>query len=224
MKPHNYTSVPRELSKKEIESVIIKSFVDAGRRVYEAGYDMIQIHGSHNYLLSAFISPFFNRRTDEYGGSTQNRARILVEIYEHLRDAVDIPIIIKQQIKDFIPGGLDFEEGKEITGHPKTKGDVIIGSDVWIGTESLILSGVTIGDGAVIGARAVVAKDVPPFSVVVGNPAKIIKKRFDDQTIEKLLDIKWWLWPDSRISKAIPLLLSDDISKFIDYAEEMIMT
>lgn len=112
-----------------------------------------------------------------------------------------------------------WEEGKEITGHPKTNGDVIIGSDVWIGTGSLILSGVTIGDGAVIGARAVVAKDVPPFSVVVGNPAKIIKKRFNDQTIEKLLDIKWWLWPDSRISKAIPLLLSDDISKFIDYAE-----
>jgi 2,4-dienoyl-CoA reductase-like NADH-dependent reductase (Old Yellow Enzyme family) len=95
--------------------VIIKSFVDAGRRVYEAGYDMIQIHASHNYLLSSFLSPFFNKRTDEYGGNTQNRTRILVEIYEQLRYIVDIPIIIKQQIKDFIPGGLDFEEGKEIT-------------------------------------------------------------------------------------------------------------
>ncbi len=115
IKPDNYNRIPRELTIEEIESVIIKSFVDAGRRVYEAGYDMIQIHGSHNYLLSSFISPFFNRRTDKYGGNTQNRTRILVEIYEQLSDVVDIPIIIKQQIKDFILGGLDFEEGKEIT-------------------------------------------------------------------------------------------------------------
>lgn len=117
------------------------------------------------------------------------------------------------------PFNIFWKEGEHISGHPRTKGDVIIGSDVWIGTEVIILSGVTIGDGAVIGARAVVTKNVPPYTVVAGNPSKVIKKRFDDQTIKRLLDVKWWLWPDSRIARAIPLLLSNDIARFLDYAE-----
>jgi chloramphenicol O-acetyltransferase type B len=104
-------------------------------------------------------------------------------------------------------------------GHPATKGDVVIGNDVWIGTEALILSGVTIGDGAIVGARAVVTKDVAPYSIVVGNPAREVRKRFNDDTIERLLSVRWWDWSDSMIEEFIPLLLSADVAAFLDAAE-----
>ena len=107
------------------------------------------------------------------------------------------------------PFNVLYEEGKAITGHPKSKGNVEIGSDVWIGVEAMIMSGVNIGDGAVIGARAVVTKNVPPYSIVAGNPAVVVKKRFDDTTIQRLLDIKWWKWEDAMIKSAIPFLLDD---------------
>lgn len=103
-----------------------------------------------------------------------------------------------------------------IKGHPRTKGDVIIGNDVWIATGAFILSGVTIGDGAVIAAHAVVTKDVPPYAIVGGNPAKIIRYRFDETTIQKLLEISWWDWPDEKIKGSIDLLLSDDIDAFVN--------
>lgn len=108
-------------------------------------------------------------------------------------------------------------EAKHIPGHPKSKGNVIIGNDVWIGALSCILSGVQIGDGAVVGAGALVTKDVPPYAIVGGNPAKIIRYRFDEATIEALLQIRWWDWPKEEISQALPLLLSPDIAGFIEY-------
>ena len=79
------------------------------------------------------------------------------------------------------------------------KGDIVIGNDVWIGYEAVILAGVTIGDGAVIGARAVVTKDVAPYTVVGGVPARPVKKRFSDGTIQRLLGLRWWDWPEERI-------------------------
>jgi len=96
-----------------------------------------------------------------------------------------------------------------------TKGDVIIGNDVWIGDSALILSGVTIGDGAVIGARAVVTKDVKPYEVVAGNPAKHIRFRFSKEQIKKLLEIKWWNWDIEKIEENFDLLLSNNIEAFI---------
>jgi len=101
---------------------------------------------------------------------------------------------------------------REIT---KSKGKVIIGNDVWIAHGALILSGVTIGDGAVIGARAVVTKDVKPYEIVGGNPAKHIRFRFSEEQIEKLLKIKWWDWDIKKIEANFDLILSDDIDKFI---------
>jgi acetyltransferase-like isoleucine patch superfamily enzyme len=95
-----------------------------------------------------------------------------------------------------------------------TKGDVIIGNDVWIGYGATILSGVKIGDGAVIGAEAVVAKDVEPYAIVVGNPGLMVKKRFDDKTIKKFLKIKWWDWPIRKI-KENASLLEGDTEEFI---------
>jgi acetyltransferase-like isoleucine patch superfamily enzyme len=81
----------------------------------------------------------------------------------------------------------------------RTKGPILVGNDVWIGRRSIILSGITIGDGAVIAAGSVVTKDVPAYAVVGGNPARIIKNRFDDDTIAALLEIRWWDWPMERL-------------------------
>jgi virginiamycin A acetyltransferase len=97
-----------------------------------------------------------------------------------------------------------------------SKGNVVIGNDVWIGREAFLLSGVTIGDGAVVGARSVVTKDVPPYAIVAGNPAKIIRYRFSEEIIESLLEIAWWNWPFNKIMEAMPLLYSNEIEKFID--------
>ncbi|MCB9140020.1 MAG: CatB-related O-acetyltransferase [Caldilineaceae bacterium] len=114
------------------------------------------------------------------------------------------------------PFTLFWKEAQHVEGHPATKGDVTIGNDVWIGMEAVIMSGVTIGDGAVIGSRALVTKDVPPYGIVAGNPAKLIKKRFDEDVVRQLLLIQWWNWEHARIAAALPLLLSDDIGQFID--------
>ena len=83
------------------------------------------------------------------------------------------------------------------------KGDIVIGNDVWIGYEAVILSGVTIGDGAVIGARAVVTKDVPPYAIVGGVPARVIRSRFPEETVKALLRLKWWDWPAERIQEKL---------------------
>ena len=93
------------------------------------------------------------------------------------------------------------------------KGDIIIGNDVWIGYEAVILAGVTIGDGAIIGTRAVVTKDVPPYTIVGGVPAKPIKKRFSDETISELLDIQWWNWPEEKIARNISAIQSGNIGQ-----------
>ena len=83
------------------------------------------------------------------------------------------------------------------------KGDIVIGNDVWIGYEAVILAGVTIGDGAVIGARAVVTKDVPPYAIVGGVPARVIRSRFPEETVKALLRLKWWDWPAERIPEKL---------------------
>ena len=91
------------------------------------------------------------------------------------------------------------------------KGDIMIGNDVWIGYEAVILSGVTIGDGAVIGCRAVVTKNVPPYTIVGGVPAKPIRKRFDEETIKELQKIKWWDWPEEKITEKIQAIQAGDL-------------
>lgn len=87
------------------------------------------------------------------------------------------------------------------------KGDTIIGNDVWIGHETLIMPAVSIGDGAIIASRSVVTKDVPPYTIVAGSPAKFIRKRFDEETIAGLLEIKWWDWPIETINKNIAAIV-----------------
>lgn len=93
------------------------------------------------------------------------------------------------------------------------KGDTVVGNDVWIGRGAKIMPGVTIGDGAIIGSYAVVAKEVPPYAIVVGNPGKIVKMRFEESVIEFLEDIKWWDFSPENIDKAIPYLSSVDLEQ-----------
>lgn len=104
---------------------------------------------------------------------------------------------------------------KDITKAWDNKGDIVIGNDVWIGFEAVIMAGVTIGDGAVIGARALVTKDIPPYTIVGGVPAKPIKKRFSEKTIETLLQIRWWDWSKEKIQKHIPAIQSGSIEQLI---------
>lgn len=99
-----------------------------------------------------------------------------------------------------------------------TKGDVIIGSDVWICENVKILSGVTIGDGAVVANSSHVVKNVEPYSIVGGNPAQFIKYRFSPQQIEKLLEIKWWNWDDEKINSFMHLICNNNIDEFIEAA------
>lgn len=106
-----------------------------------------------------------------------------------------------------------FPKVKKGSGHPATKGDVTIGNDVWIATNAVIMSGVRIGDGAVVGAYSVVTKDVPPYTIVAGNPAKQIRKRFSDEVINKLLELQWWDKPESEINEISDILCSNDIEK-----------
>jgi len=112
-----------------------------------------------------------------------------------------------------------WEAGKKYSGHPKTRGDVIIGNDVWLGTEVMIMSGVTIGDGAVVGAGSVVTRDIEPYAIYAGNPAQFVRKRFDDKIIKALLELKWWDLEDSEIEKLLSFMLSDDIEAFIREAK-----
>lgn len=111
------------------------------------------------------------------------------------------------------------EEWKHIRDFDVTKGDVRIGNDVWICANSVILSGVTIGDGAVIANSAVVTKDVPAYAVVGGNPAHVLKWRFSEEVRNELLSLKWWSWSSEEIEKVIPLLCATDISAFLEYAK-----
>ncbi|MEQ8155344.1 MAG: CatB-related O-acetyltransferase [Clostridiaceae bacterium] len=108
--------------------------------------------------------------------------------------------------------GEEWDSTMDVCDAWDNKGDIVIGNDVWIGFEAVIMSGVHIGDGAIVGTRALVTKDVPPYAVVGGVPAKIIKKRFDDSIIEGLLKIKWWNWSTQKISEKLNAIISGDIA------------
>jgi acetyltransferase-like isoleucine patch superfamily enzyme len=106
---------------------------------------------------------------------------------------------------------LKYPLAKNIIGHPETKGDVIIGNDVWIGNGVTILSGVTIGDGAVLAAKSVITKNVKPYEVWGGNPAKLMKNRFNKETTIKLLELKWWDWDEERVAGNVMHLCSNNV-------------
>ena len=101
-----------------------------------------------------------------------------------------------------------------------TRGPTTIGHDVWIGKGATIISGVTVGDGAVIAGGAMVTKDVPPYAVAAGNPARVVKYRFPDDVIRRLRHVAWWDWRRAKLLRYLPLLMSEDISRFLQAAEQ----
>ena len=124
----------------------------------------------------------------------------------------DIEVGDYTMYNDFVHDPIDFEKNNVLYHYPVNKDKLKIGNDVWIGYEAVILSGVTIGDGAIIGTRAVVTKDVPSYTIVGGVPAKPIRKRFDEETIQKLEEIRWWDWEEERIKRNIQAIQSGDIN------------
>lgn len=101
-------------------------------------------------------------------------------------------------------------------GLPEAERDIVIGNDVWIGRGAMIMAGVTIGDGAVVAARAVVNKDVAPYAIVGGVPAKLIRHRFDEATVRRLLELQWWNWPDELIAERLPLFHTPEFAAQLD--------
>lgn len=145
--------------------------------------------------------------------------RFHVEIGKFCSIAPGVKILLDMDHRiDWIstyPFGEKIEGISKREGHPTAKGNVIIGNDVWIGMNAVILSGVTIGNGAVIGVGSIVTKDVYPYEIVAGNPAKFIKHRFSAAQMAELRKIQWWNWSIDKIKENIVLLQSDAIDKFI---------
>jgi hypothetical protein len=116
------------------------------------------------------------------------------------------------------PHRIHFEMEGSYDDYPVPMGDTIVGNDVWTTENCLIMSGVKIGDGAIVAAGAVVTKDLPPYAIVGGNPAKLIRYRFTEEQIAALLEIRWWDWPEDKVRAAVPYLESEDADAFIEYA------
>lgn len=137
-----------------------------------------------------------------------NYTSIAPPLYVH--GATEHPWVFNQSFVSTFPFGDKWE-----IDYPKTssKGKIVIGSDVWIGESVTLLSGVNIGDGVIIGARSVVARDIPPFAIAVGNPARIVRYRFTPESIQKLLKIRWWNWDKKRIETNIEYM--KNIQRFI---------
>lgn len=110
----------------------------------------------------------------------------------------------------------------EVASAWDNRGDIVVGNDVWIGYEAVVMAGVSIGDGAIVASRAVVTRDVPPYAIVGGVPAKVIKYRFDPATVESLLAIKWWEWPAETIRRALPLIRGGKAEELALFAENEI--
>ena len=102
-------------------------------------------------------------------------------------------------------------QGANVASAWDNKGDIVLGNDVWVGFEAVILAGVTIGDGAIIGARAVVTRDVPPYTIVGGVPARPIRARFPEETVKRLQRLQWWDWPRERIARCLTAIQSGDV-------------
>jgi len=112
------------------------------------------------------------------------------------------------------------DEAAAISGYAFSRGDVVIGSDVWLCTGALILSGVTVGDGAVVAAGAVVSRDVAPYSIVAGNPARHVRWRFPGPVREALLAARWWDWPEAEVRQVSSLLCSERLDAFLEYVNQ----
>jgi hypothetical protein len=151
--------------------------------------------------------------TDVHG-----RERLIVGNYSGLDGTWVLGMNHGPRRVSWYPHRIHFEMEGNYDDYPVPTGDTIVGSDVWTMENCLILAGVKLGDGAYVAAGAVVTKDVPPYAIVGGNPAKLIRYRFTEEQIAALLEIRWWDWPEDKVRAAVPYLESEDIDAFIEYA------
>jgi len=144
----------------------------------------------------------------------------MVKIGKYCSFAKNVTIILGGEHRtDWIttyPFNKIFKEANHIHGHPRSKGDLIIGNDVWIGYGATILSGITIGDGAAIGAHSLVTRNVAPYEIVGGNPIQHIKFRFLKKEIAFLLELKWWNWENQKVLENVDVLLQSNIRKLAE--------
>ena len=168
--------------------------------------------GCRFYKCSCYGNVSFGRFTSVFGGGTvlsSILSKITVGSFCSIGQNVNIQDSSHRidKISSYFMGRNIF--GTEITNDVVTKGDIIIEDDVWIGSNSVILSGVQIGRGSIIGAGSVVTKDIPPYSIAVGSPAKVLKKRFNDDTIEYLESLQWWCWSVEKLKMNKQLFFID---------------
>ena len=143
--------------------------------------------------------------------SWANRISVFIGGNHSTRNVTSFPFDVQRIIGDVF--GRDNPQIKPLPYKRPNRFQVVVGHDVWIGRGVTIFGGVKIGNGAVIGAKAVVAKDIPPYAIAVGNPARVIKYRFDTETIKKFLAVKWWNWDLKKIADNLPLMT--DVEKFL---------
>lgn len=199
----SFENVPISAIERSINHIRKEENVSIGRKTYTTKGTIDDY--SNVDSIGSFTS--INTRASIGGG---NHPMYFVSTHPFLYGAQDKSVYEKN---DFIEKSIDISKG-----NPK----IAIGNDVWIATNAVILPGVTIGDGAVIGAGAIVTKDIPPYAIAVGVPAKIIKYRFSKEIIEGLLKIKWWNWPDEKIKANIDYFYDPEkfVAKFLPEIEE----
>jgi acetyltransferase-like isoleucine patch superfamily enzyme len=148
-----------------------------------------------------------------------NATRLVIGSYSSIADDVHIFLGGNHRI-DWIstyPFPTKIPEAAGIPDYETSRGDVIIGNDVWLGSGCTILSGITVGDGAVVGARSVVTRNVPPYAIVAGNPARLVRWRFDEATRQALSASCWWSWPENEVRQLSRLLSSSQVDEFLAY-------
>lgn len=176
------------------------------QQIYKSGDHELVIIGPHSYTNSGL-------NLDWWGGPSQLR------IGNYCSVAADVKFFLSHGhrtdwITSYPFSGSDefWKAGRTIDETRVSKGSIVVGSDVWIGNGVHILSGVSIGHGAVVATGSVVTRDVPPFAFVAGNPARIVRYRFEENQIVALLGLRWWDWPEDKVREHLPSLCSSDIA------------
>lgn len=181
-----------------------------------------------------FTKDYFRHRKYQIGDFTYGKPQVLFEekdssliIGKYCSIATEVTIFLGGNHRHdwvttypftVLPEYFGEENVKE--GHPRSNGDVVIGNDVWIGHRATIMSGINIANGAVVATNSVVVKDIGPYEIWGGNPAKLIGKRFDDETIAWLNASEWWNWSDEKVKKHIPVLCAGDLNHFREICSE----
>ncbi|WP_187969487.1 CatB-related O-acetyltransferase [Aquibium microcysteis] len=205
------------------------------------GPDPLDPHPMHGFPRVGFLKPLVDRPNIEIGdytyyddpaGPEHFAEKCVLHHYDFVGDrlvigrfcAIAEGVTFIMNGANHATGGFStypfniFGRGWEAGFDPQTwademRGDTRVGNDVWIGMEATILPGVTIGDGAIVAAKAVVSADVPPYAVVAGNPARVVRMRFDDDTIGRLLAVAWWNWPAERVTRHLDAIRAADIDR-----------